>query len=319
MQAKLIPWPHDIYAVDAVYVRPGLAAMHFIVEKGRVALIETAHNAALPHFLAALQEVELSPEAVDYVFLTHVHLDHAGGAGAYMAKLPNAKLVVHPRGARHMIDPTQLFAGAAQVYGEENARKLYGEIVPVPAERVIEAEDGEFFSLADRPLQCLFTPGHAKHHMCIWDSQAGACFTGDAFGIAYPELVVDKKPFLIPATTPSQFDPEAMKASIKRLLALKPEAMYLTHFSRIDDVQHQGEELLARIDAFVRLAEAAPGKGAERKAAIHAAIEQHLLEEIVAKNRDKIKPILKVDMELNAQGLALWLEQMSDVRSQKSG
>ncbi|MCL2021991.1 MAG: MBL fold metallo-hydrolase [Betaproteobacteria bacterium] len=309
MQAKFIPWPHNTYAVDAIYVRPGLAAIHFIVEKGRVAVIETAHNAALPRFLEALKELNLTPEAVDYVFVTHVHLDHAGGAGAYMAELPNAKLVVHPRGARHMIDPTQLFAGASAVYGEETARKLYGEIVPVPAERVIEAADEEFFSLAGRPLQCLFTPGHAKHHLCVWDSQARVCFTGDAFGIAYPELIVDKKPFLIPATTPSQFDPEAMKASIKRLLALKPEAMYLMHFSRVDDVERQGRELLARIDDFVRLAEAAPGTGTARKEAIHVAIESHLMEEIVAKNRDKIKPILNVDMELNAQGLALWLEQ----------
>ena len=308
MQAEIIPWPNGVYALDALYVRPGLAAVHFIVEKGRVAVIETAHNAAMPRFLTALKSLDLEPEAVDYVFVTHVHLDHAGGAGAYMAELPNAKLIVHPRGARHMIDPTQLFAGTAAVYGEENARNLYGEIVPVPAERVIEAADEEIFLLAGRPLQCLYTPGHAKHHLCIWDSQARVCYTGDAFGIAYPELIVDNTPFLIPATTPTQFEPEPMKASIRRLLALKPEAMYLTHFSRIDDVERHGQELLDRIDAFVRLAESAPGTGTERKDAIHAAIERHLLEEISAKNRGKLKHILNVDMELNAQGLAWWLE-----------
>jgi hydroxyacylglutathione hydrolase len=312
MQTEIIPYPHGIYAIDAGYVRPGLAAVHFIVEKGRVAVIETAHNAALPRFLNALKSADLEPEAVDYVFVTHVHLDHAGGAGAYMAELPNAKLVVHPRGARHMIDPTQLFAGTCAVYGEETARQLYGEIIPVPAERVVEAADGEFFSLAGRPLQCIHTPGHAKHHLCIWDSQARICFTGDAFGIAYRELTVDKTPFLIPATTPTQFEPNAMKASIKRLLALNPEAMYLTHFSRIDDVERQGREVLARIDEFVQLAEAAPGTGVARKEAIHAAIERRLTEEIATRNRDKLKPILNVDMELNAQGLAWWLDHRED-------
>jgi glyoxylase-like metal-dependent hydrolase (beta-lactamase superfamily II) len=246
---------------------------------------------------------------VDYVFLTHVHLDHAGGAGAYMARLPNAKLVVHPRGARHMIDPTRLFAGTAEVYGAENARRLYGEPVPVPPERVLEAADGQVFALAGRPLQCLHTLGHAKHHLCLWDKRARACFTGDAFGIAYREMGVSGAPFLIPATTPTQFDPEAMKASIPRLLALKPEAMYLTHFSRVDEAARLGVDLLRRIDAFVSLAEAAPGEGKARKEAIHTRIERYLLAEAPAESHEWLRPVLAVDMELDAQGLAYWLEQ----------
>ncbi|MDR2260453.1 MAG: MBL fold metallo-hydrolase [Azoarcus sp.] len=305
----LFTWPDDIHAVDAGYVRPGLAAVHLIVEKGRVAVVDTAHNAALPRFLGALDQLGLAPEAVDHVFLTHVHLDHAGGAGAYMARLPNAKLVVHPRGARHMIDPVRLFEGASEVYGVEIARRLYGAPVPVPPERVLEAADGQVFDLAGRALQCLHTPGHAKHHMCLWDARARACFTGDAFGIAYREMGVSGEPFLIPATTPTQFDPEAMKASIHRLLALKPEAMYLTHFSRVDDVERLGADLLRRIDVFVALAEAAPGEGKARKNTIHASIERYLLAEAPAESREWLRPVLRVDMELDAQGLAHWLEQ----------
>ncbi|MDR2093055.1 MAG: MBL fold metallo-hydrolase [Azoarcus sp.] len=305
----LLSWPDNIHAVDAGYVRPGLAAVHLIVEDGRIAVVDTAHNAALPRFLAALAQLGLAPEAVDYVFLTHVHLDHAGGAGAYMAQLPNAKLVVHPRGARHMIDPTRLFEGTVEVYGAENARRLYGTLLPVPPERVIEAADGQVFTLAGRPLQCLHTPGHAKHHLCLWDRRARACFTGDTFGIAYREMGVSGEPFLIPATTPTQFDPEAMKASIRRLLALEPEAMYLTHFSRVDEVARLSVDLLRRIDAFVSLAEAAPGEGKARKEAIHASIERYLLAEAPAGSREWLKPVLTVDMELDAQGLAYWLEQ----------
>ncbi|MDR2207653.1 MAG: MBL fold metallo-hydrolase [Azoarcus sp.] len=316
MQKELIAWPDNIYAVDSGFARPGLAAVHLIVEEGRVAVVDTANNRSLPRFLAALAELGLTPEAVDYVFLTHVHLDHAGGTGAYMAHLPNAKLVVHPDGARHMIDPSRLYASTLEVYGEEKTLYLYGELIPVPAGRVIEAEDEQVFSLAGRPLQCLHTPGHAKHHLCLWDERARVCFTGDTFGIAYRELYVDEKPFLIPATTPTHFDPEALKSSVRRLLALKPEAMYLTHFSRVDDVKHLGEQLLRRIDDFVTLAEAAPGTGKARKDAIHAAINRYLLDEAPIVSREKLEPILEIDMELSAQGLALWIERRLSARDE---
>jgi hydroxyacylglutathione hydrolase len=309
MKTELTAWPDGIHALDSGYVRPGLAAVHLIVENGRVAVVDTAHNAALPRFLEVLAGLGLEPEAVDYVFLTHVHLDHAGGAGAYMARLPNARLVVHPRGARHMIDPTQLVAGASAVYGEKNTRLLYGKIIPVPAERVIEATDEEIFHLAGRPLQCLHTPGHAKHHLCLWDERARVCFTGDTFGIAYRELCVDGRPFLIPATTPTQFDPEPLKASVRRLLALQPVAMYLTHYSRVEGVERLGAELLRRIDDFAALAKAAPGTGKVRKDAIHAAIESYLRAEIPGANEAR-DLVLKVDMELNAQGLAWWVEHL---------
>jgi glyoxylase-like metal-dependent hydrolase (beta-lactamase superfamily II) len=226
-----------------------------------------------------------------------------------MAHLPNAKLVVHPRGARHMVDPTKLYAGTVEVYGVENTRRLYGAPVPVAAERVLEAADEQVFDLAGRPLQCLHTPGHAKHHLCLWDRQARACFTGDTFGIAYREMGgVSGEPFLIPATTPTQFDPELMKASIRRLLALKPEAMYLTHFSRVDDVERLSVDLLRRIDAFVALTEAAPGEGKARKEAIHASLERYLLAEAPPESREWLKPVLEGDMELDAQGLACWVE-----------
>ena len=309
MQENLITWPDNIYAVDSGFVRPGLAAVHLIVEKGRVAVVDTAHNDSLPRFLAALAELGLSPEAVDYVFLTHVHLDHAGGSGAYMACLPNARLVVHPDGARHMIDPSRLYASTLAVYGPEKTHYLYGELITVPADRVIEASDGQVFSLAGRLLQCLYTPGHARHHLCLWDERARACFTGDTFGIAYRELYVNGEPFLIPATTPTQFDPEVLKDSIRRLLALQPKVMYLTHFSRVDNVERLGGQLLRRIDDFVALAEAAPGTGEDRKEAIHEAIERYMLAEAFAMSGEGVASVLSEDMELNAQGLSMWVER----------
>jgi len=314
MTTNLLTFPQGIYALDSGYVRPMLDAVHFIVQEGRVAVIDTAHNAALPRFLEALSELGLGVDAVDYLFLTHVHLDHAGGAGAYMARLPNAKLVVHPRGARHMIDPTQLFAGASAVYGEAETRRLYGTPAPVPKERVIEAADGEVFQLAGRPLQCLYTEGHAKHHLCVWDQTARACFSGDAFGASYREMDVDGKFFILPATTPVQFDPEAMKNSVRRLLALKPEAMYLTHFSRVDQVERLGADLLRRIDALVALAEATPGEGEARKKNLAASLLRFFASEAPHLEPARLAEILVVDLELDAQGLLWWLDHRQQVQ-----
>lgn len=308
MTTNLISFPHGIYALDSGYVRPKLDAVHLIVEKGRVAVVDTAHNASLSRFLEALSEIGLGVEAVDYLFLTHVHLDHAGGAGAYMAQLPNAKLVVHPRGARHMIDPTQLFAGASAVYGEEETRRLYGAPIPVPKERVIEAADNEVFQLAGRPLQCLHTEGHAKHHLCLWDQTARACFSGDAFGASYREMDVDGQVFILPATTPVQFNPDAMKNSVRRLLALKPEAMYLTHFSRVEQVERLGADLLRRIDALVALAEATPGTGEARKEALAASLLRFFASEAPTLEPARLAEILVIDLELDAQGLLWWLD-----------
>jgi glyoxylase-like metal-dependent hydrolase (beta-lactamase superfamily II) len=231
-----------------------------------------------------------------------------------MARLPAAKLVAHPRGARHMVDPAQLFAGASAVYGAEETRRLYGAPIPVPAERVIEAADEQVFMLGGRPLQCLHTPGHAKHHLCIWDKTAHACFTGDAFGLSYRELDVAGRPFIFPATTPVQFDPEAMKASIRRLLALQPEAMYLTHFSRVggaergDEVARLGADLLRRVDTLAALAEAAPGESEARKAALRASLLRFLSDEAPEVAPALLAEVLETDLELNAQGLLWWLE-----------
>src|ERR1700728_5488279 len=129
--------PHGITAVDAEYLYRGHAAAHIIEDAGRAAFVDVGTNLSVPYLLAALAELGIAPEAVDYLLLTHVHLDHAGGAGALMQALPNARAVLHPRGAAHLIDPAKLIAASIDVYGEAVYRRLYGEIVPLPKERVL--------------------------------------------------------------------------------------------------------------------------------------------------------------------------------------
>lgn len=305
-------YKNGIIAFDAGYVRPILAAIHMVIEDGRVAFIDTGSNDVLPNALAALARLDLGVDAVDYVILTHIHLDHAGGAGTLMQAFPNARLVVHPRGARHMAEPAKLVAGVTAVYGADYVQRVYGEILPIPAERIIEAPEGTRLSLAGRELLCIDTPGHARHHICIVDQQAKAIFTGDMFGLSYRELDVDGRQFIFPTTTPTQFEPDEMRASIRRLVALAPDAMYLTHYSQLPDVENQAEALLRRLDALIAMAEARRVPGTARHGEIKAAMTAYLLAEIRQHGctlpDEDLLAIWETDLELNTQGLEFWMD-----------
>ena len=310
-------YAHDIYAIDAHYVRPLLAAVHLIVENGRAAFVDTGSNDALPYALAALESLGLGPTAVDYVFLTHIHLDHAGGAGAMMRAFPQARLVVHPRGARHMVDPARLLEGAAAVYGAAEVRRLYGEVLPVDQSRIIEAKPLLKVDLAGRELLCLDTPGHAKHHICIVDRKSGHVFTGDCFGLSYRELDVNGRQFIFPTTTPAQFDPQALFASLDLLMSYQPGALYLTHYSQITDVPAKVIQLRRLIDAHLNIARSERGAGVERHARIRAGLANLLLDETkifgCPLSTEKILDIYATDLDLNAQGLCVWLDTESSV------
>ncbi|MBB6188499.1 MBL fold metallo-hydrolase [Rhodanobacter sp. MP7CTX1] len=303
---------HGIHTIDTGFVRPQFDAAYLIVENGRGAFIDCGTNHSVPRMLAALEPAGLTPADVDWLILTHVHLDHAGGAGELISNLPNATLVVHPRGARHMIDPSQLWAGASAVYGEAVMEQTYGRLRPIPSERVIEATDGHVVDLGGRPLRCIDTPGHAKHHLTVYDARANACFTGDVFGLSYREFDTAKGPFILPTTSPVQFDPEALHASINRLLALQPAGMYLTHFNRVEDVQKLGADLHVQIDAMVALAHSVHGKP-DRHVALTDALTELYASRAEAhgwmQGRDALHQLLAMDIELNAQGLEVWLDR----------
>ncbi|KAF1711972.1 MBL fold metallo-hydrolase [Pseudoxanthomonas kalamensis DSM 18571] len=307
---------HGIHVVDTGFHRPRFDAAYLLVENGRGAFIDCGTNHSVPLLLQALDKAGLQPSEVDWLILTHVHLDHAGGAGLLMQQLPNATLVVHPRGARHMIDPSKLIAGATAVYGEAEVQRSYGTLQPVPEARVRVAADGERIDLAGRELLCVDTPGHARHHHCIWDARSRCWFTGDTFGLSYRELDTARGPFVLPTTTPVQFEPEALKDSIDRLLSRSPEGMYLTHYGRIgasaEEVRGFAAALCEQIDAMVAIARDCAGREG-RHAAITAALAELYLSRVrrhgVTLDDARVREVLGSDIELNAQGLEVWLDR----------
>lgn len=300
-----------LHVVDSGAGGGNLVAIHLIVENGRVVIVDTADNASVPHLLRELARLELAAEQVDYVILTHVHLDHAGGAGQLMATLPAAQLIVHPRGARHMIDPAKLVAATYRVYGRRKAIRMYGEIPPVAADRVIEAKHENIIRLGGRELMVLDSPGHAKHHICIRDSRTGHIFTGDTFGLSYRQFDTGGRQFIYPTTSPSQFDPDALHRTVDMIAGFKPSALYVTHYGQVRDVTRLAADLHRLIDAQLAIAMRAKDSGPDRQERIKAGLRQLIAMESEAQGwglqGDAACRFLADDIELNAQGMDAWL------------
>ena len=303
---------HGIFAVDSVYDRRLQTAIHLLVEQGRAAVIDTGTAHAVPHVMAALAAQGVAPEQVDYVILTHVHLDHAGAAGQLMARFPNARLTVHPRGARHMVDPSRLLAATVAIYGAEETRRIYGEVLPVPAARMVETGEGARLALAGRELLFLDAPGHARHHVVVRDGKTGHFFAGDTFGLSYRELDRDGRQFSFPTTSPSQFDPAALHLSIDRMLSYGPAALYVTHFGRLTNPSVLAADLHRLIDAHAALGERHRHAGAERKRLLMEGVRSLVLDESTRQKwhlpREEVLEIFALDIELNAQGIEFWLD-----------
>jgi len=304
--------PQGIFAVDTGFHRDAFDAAYLMVHEGRAAFIDTGTNHAVPRLLAALEALGIERAAVDWVIPSHVHLDHAGGAGALMRELPTARMLIHPRGARHMSDPSALYQGALAIYGQAEMDRSYGVPVPVDPARIDASHDGMTVQLAGRSLLLLDTPGHARHHHCVWDAVTRGWFTGDCFGLSYREFDTARGPWIMPTSTPVQFEPEVLKATIARLLSYRPACMYLTHFGRVVDVDRLGESLLAQIDEMVALGlrlRDAPDRHEALKSALLEISVRRAAEHGCTIDRQALAELLALDLQLNAQGMAIWLDR----------
>lgn len=299
-----------VYAIDTGFQRPRFDAAYLVVDDGKAAFIDSGTNHSVPRLLEALAGVGLAPDAVQWVIPTHVHLDHAGGVGELMARLPTAQVLAHPRGARHIVDPRALYEGALAVYGQAEMDRSYGRLLPVPAERVQASHDEQVIHVGQRPLRLIDSPGHARHHHAIWDERSRGWFTGDTFGLSYREHDVDGRPWIFPTTTPVQFDPEAMRASVARMLAAQPACLYLTHYSQVRNVPQLAGQLLSLLDQVVAIGERlrhAPERHAALRQALTALYVGSLHAHGSLYSAAEIAAQLEVDIELNAQGMGVWL------------
>jgi len=304
----------DIYTVDALYYEPELASIHLIRSNNRIAVIDTGTQYSVPQVENALAQLSMTFENVDYIILTHIHLDHAGGASALMALCQNAQLVVHPKGARHMIDPVKLVAGASAVYGDAEFKRLYGKISPIDAKRIIEPADGETIDFAGRPLTFIDTPGHANHHHCIVDSVSNSVFTGDTLGVGYRALRTEQHAFVMPTTTPVQFDPDALHLSIDKVMAYDPCTLYLTHYSAVTPTTKIIAGLHEQIDDYVMLTQQTADQNHDDFEGILTQqlsdyLVRRCLNELSGVPEDTIRHWLRLDARLNAQGLVFWWQQ----------
>ena len=314
---EIIDYATGVTAIDAHFAeRRGQVASHLLTDSGEAALVDVGSNFSVPHLLRGLEAKGIAASAVRYVCVTHVHLDHAGGAGELMRHLPEATLVVHPRGARHMIDPTALFEGARGVFGDEVVARHYGEAVPVSEQRIRIVEDGDRLPLGSRSLLFLDTPGHANHHYSMVDESAGLVFAGDTFGCAYRSLNSERGAFVFPSTAPVHFDPDDAHRSVDRLRQLEPHAIYLAHFGEVTEIERLADDLHRGIDAHVDIALRHADNTTEPVRAISADLMGWLLERVREHGRPltdtEAVEILGMDLELNAQGLMAWLRRRAD-------
>jgi glyoxylase-like metal-dependent hydrolase (beta-lactamase superfamily II) len=312
IESKLTDFPDGITAIDTDYVRPRLDASHLLVDHGRAAFVDTGTTLSVPNLLAALDARGIGRDQVDWVLTTHVHLDHAGGAGELMRHLPNARCATHPRGARHLVDPAKLIAGSIAVYGETRYRELYGDIVPVAEDRMFVPADGERISVGRRNLELIHTPGHALHHYCVVDLDTRRIFPGDNFGISYRDFDVDGRELIFPTTTPVHFDPVAMRSSIDRLMAYRPVAMYLTHYSQVLQLDRLADDLKRRVDELAQLARSLatePDRASRLRTGMFTLMSAWLDAHGYPGDVAERHRLIDDDVELNAQGLEVWLDR----------
>jgi glyoxylase-like metal-dependent hydrolase (beta-lactamase superfamily II) len=264
-------------------------------------LVETGSQTSVPHLLAALADLGIDAGGLAGVAVTHIHLDHAGGVGDVAAAFPGATVYVHERGARHLVDPTRLVDSAAMVYGDL-LDSLYGRLTPTAAERVRVLADGdEVVVSANRTLTTVDSPGHAKHHLALHDSDSGLLFAGDAVGVRLPDVGV-----LRPATPPPDFDLTQALTSLRRFADRRPTGIALAHFGLVPDPAAIIDEAQETLTRWAEVAEAAwrdgrdiAGALAERFAADVDGVDEA--------QREKLETLNGIHS--NAAGFRRWLEQ----------
>lgn len=298
----------SVYSIDCQYIEAEIAAAFLVVEGKEASFVENNTVYAVPELLHKLDVLHIKTEDVKYIIITHVHLDHAGGTAELLSHCPNAIVLAHPKAAPHVIDPKRLIESSKKVYGEEKFNKLYGEIKPVPQDKVRIMQDGEELGWGTRTLKFIYTRGHANHHFVVHDSKTNGIFTGDSFGIGYKHLQKGNLPFIFPSTTPTDFDYEEAKLSVQKIVSLGARKVYLTHFGEWSDITLAAEQMmfgLERMEEIRKNAVNSDLKDEDLDNFCSTNIGEYFREEIFKRGMGESElRFLDFDRDINAMGLA---------------
>jgi glyoxylase-like metal-dependent hydrolase (beta-lactamase superfamily II) len=306
---------YRIYLIDGFDLNRKNRTGTYVIADKDITLVETSASPSIPHLLKGLDDLGIAPEDITYIILTHIHLDHAGGAGLFLQHCPNAKVIVHPKGARHLEDPTRLIAGAKAVYGEE-FNKLFDPILPIPHDKIIIKQDRESLQTSDSSTLTFYdTPGHANHHFSIFDSVSKGMFSGDTVGIYYRELNEDGIEFYLPSTSPNQFNPEAMLAAADLYASIGVERIYFGHYGVSENPNEVYKQLHYWLPIFVETAETAFKEYTSFKEQVAATsknifntVATHLGEKGITKDHSVFE-IIRLDLKVCSMGLIDYLEK----------
>ncbi|MFB6465722.1 MBL fold metallo-hydrolase [Cytobacillus sp. Hz8] len=290
----------------------------YVLKEKELTIIETSASPSIPYILEGLNSLTINPEEIKYIIVTHIHLDHAGGVGLFLQHCPNATVIVHPKGYRHLIDPSRLIAGARVVYGDDFDR-LFNPVLPVPEDRLIQKHDREILHIGENCTLTFYdTPGHANHHFSIHHSGLNGMFTGDTVGISYPQLQKDEVELYLPTTSPNQFDPNKMLHSMELFRSKKLQYIYFGHFGSSANPNEVYRQVQYWLKIFIDEGHHAiqEGRTQEEKYAlafekIFTSIKDHLHNKGISDDHE-VYEIIALDIKVSSMGLIEYLQKQID-------
>lgn len=307
----------NIYLIDGFDLNMHERTSTYVLTESELTIIETSASPSVPYIIYGLHELGYSPKDIKYIIVTHIHLDHAGGAGLLLQHCPGAKVIVHPKGKRHLADPSRLIAGARAVYGDK-FDSLFDPIIPIPEDCLIEKHNLETLTISeDCTLTFYDTPGHANHHFSIYHPKANGMFTGDTVGIRYSTLIEEGVEFYLPSTSSNQFDPNKMLASIDLCKNLNLNGIFFGHYGFSKNPDEVYKQVTFWLDKFIEAGKKGYSEGItpEEKTRITAEdliqkITSHLEERGVPRSHE-VHKLLTLDMEVCSMGLIDYLHKQN--------
>lgn len=305
----------NIYLIDGFDLNLKERTGTYVLTEKDLTIIETSASPSVPYIIEGLKELGYEPKDIKYIIVTHIHLDHAGGAGLLLEQCPDAKVVVHPKGLRHLADPSRLIAGARAVYGDK-FDTLFNPILPIPEDRLIAMNHKDTLTISeDCTLTFYDTPGHANHHFSIYHPKVNGMFTGDTVGIRYSTLIKDGIEFYLPTTSPNQFSPEKMLHSIELCRELELSCIFFGHYGMSKNPNEVYKQVTSWIDKFVDAAEKGITYGPTPQEQIETTAKL-LFKEIAnylylqgVEEQNEVFELLKLDVEVCSMGLIDYLHK----------